>query len=139
MFMLLATIVLTPSMFLDDIKTFLLFSGRTINVFPSTFMSANAFTIVFVLISFNSNLSTTVNSFSKTLELNTDFIASLFSFLLTVYLYERGFGPKAIPPLIHCGALIEPCLALPVPFCLHGFLPPPETSALVFVLYVPCL
>ena len=29
---------------------------------------------------------------------------------------------------------ILPCLALPVPFCLHGFLPPPRTSALVFVL-----
>jgi len=32
-----------------------------------------------------------------------------------------------------CGALVEPCLALPVPFCLKGFLPPPLTSALVFV------
>ena len=72
--MLLATIVLTPSIFLDDIKTFLSFSGRTINVFPSTFISANALTIVFVLISFTSNLSTTVNSFSKTLELNIDLI-----------------------------------------------------------------
>ena len=27
-----------------------------------------------------------------------------------------------------------PCLALPVPFCLQGFLPPPRTSALVLVL-----
>jgi len=89
------------------------------------------------LISANSNLSTTVNSFSNTFELNKDLIANLLSFLLTVYLYERGFGPKAIPPLIHCGALILPCLALPVPFCLHGFLPPPRTSALVFVLCVP--
>ena len=137
--MLLAVIVLTPSMFLADITTFVFFSGTIINVFPSTFNAVKAFTIDFVLISFNSNLSTTVNSFSITLELNTDLIASLFSFLLTVYLYERGFGPKAIPPFIHCGALIEPCLALPVPFCLHGFFPPPRTSALVFVLCVPCL
>ena len=29
------------------------------------------------------------------------------------------------------GALIEPCLALPVPFCLQGLIPPPLTSALV--------
>ena len=38
-----------------------------------------------------------------------------------------------------CGALVEPCLALPVPFCLKGFLPPPLTSALVFVEADPCL
>ena len=43
------------------------------------FNAVKAFTIDFVLISFNSNLSTTVNSFSITLELNTDLIASLFS------------------------------------------------------------
>ena len=38
-----------------------------------------------------------------------------------------------------CGALVDPCLALPVPFCLKGFLPPPLTSALVLVDAVPCL
>ena len=84
-------------------------------------------------------MSKTTKLFSKTFELNTERIANLLSFLLTVYLYERGLGPNAIPPFTHCGALIEPCLALPVPFCLHGFLPPPDTSDLVFVLCVPCL
>ena len=85
--MLFIKIVFTPSIFLADIKTFLFCSGRIINVVPSTFKSDKAFTIVFVLISANSNLSTTVNSFSNTLELNIDLIASLLSFLFTVYLY----------------------------------------------------
>ncbi|MNT50576.1 hypothetical protein D3C72_1875020 [compost metagenome] len=110
-----------------------------INVFPSNFKSTNVLTITLVLNSATSNLSIIVNWLSKTFELNNDLIANCLSFLFTLYLYERGFGPKAIPPLIHCGALIEPCLALPVPFCLQGFLPPPRTSALVLVLCVPCL
>ena len=29
--------------------------------------------------------------------------------------------------------------SLPVPFCLHGFLPPPRTSDLVLAHCVPCL
>ena len=44
-----------------------------------------------------------------------------------------------MPPCVHCGALVEPCLARPVPFCLHGFLPPPETSERVRADCVPCL
>ncbi|MNV82054.1 hypothetical protein D3C71_1757670 [compost metagenome] len=87
----------------------------------------------FVLISLNSKLSTTTRFPSCTLEDNTDFIANCLIFLGIAYLYDLGLGPKAIPPFIHCGALILPCLALPVPFCFHGFLPPPRTSALVLV------
>lgn len=34
---------------------------------------------------------------------------------------------------------MDPIRALPVPFCLHGFFPPPLTSALVLPLCDPCL
>src|SRR5919107_3850468 len=36
-----------------------------------------------------------------------------------------------------CGARIEPWRARPVPFCLNGLRPAPETSARVLVLWVP--
>ena len=42
-----------------------------------------------------------------------------------------------MPPLRHSGFRISPTRARPVPFCLHGFLPLPETSARVLVLCVP--
>lgn len=47
-------------------------------------------------------------------------------------------GPNTTPPPGLSGVLLEPCRAFPVPFCAYGFLPPPLTSALVFVLAVPC-
>lgn len=47
-------------------------------------------------------------------------------------------GPNVTPPPGNSGDLLLPRLALPVPFCLYGFLPPPRTSLLVFVLAVPC-
>src|SRR5438128_2272996 len=50
---------------------------------------------------------------------------------------ERGVGPKGLPPPFHCVARIEPWRARPVPFCFHGFLPPPETSLRPFVSCVP--
>jgi hypothetical protein len=37
------------------------------------------------------------------------------------------------------GVRLEPARALPVPFCLNGFLPPPRTSLFVSVLAVPCV
>ncbi len=37
------------------------------------------------------------------------------------------------------GERVEPARAPPRPFCLYGFLPPPETSARVLVLCVPAL
>src|SRR6185312_10484668 len=36
-----------------------------------------------------------------------------------------------------CGARMEPWRARPVPFCLNGLRPAPETSARVLVLWVP--
>ena len=48
------------------------------------------------------------------------------------------FGPNTTPPPGFSGELLDPCLALPVPFCAKGFLPPPLTSARVLVFAVPC-
>jgi len=59
--------------------------------------------------------------------------------MLILCAYERGLGPKATPPPFHKGELLDPDLALPVPFCFHGFFPPPRISLLVFVEAVPCL
>src|SRR5690606_11112203 len=42
-------------------------------------------------------------------------------------------GPKVIPPPRQIGLRIEPTRARPVPFCFHGFLPPPLTRPRVFV------
>ena len=51
----------------------------------------------------------------------------------------RTTGPWTVPPPRNCGARILPSLALPVPFCACGFLPPPLTSDLPFVRWVPCM
>ena len=59
------------------------------------------------------------------------------SFLFILMDQSRGFGPKDTPPPGLSGVREEPARALPVPFCLNGFLPPPRTSLLVSVLAVP--
>ena len=74
-----------------------------------------------------------------TLADKADLRARFLTFLLTFFSYDLGWGPNVTPPPTICGALIVPCLALPVPFCLKGFLPPPLTIALVLVAAVPCL
>src|SRR5438034_4106095 len=51
--------------------------------------------------------------------------------------YFRGVGPKGLPPPFHWVARMEPWRARPVPFCFHGFLPPPETSLRPLVSWVP--
>src|SRR6266478_1153998 len=51
--------------------------------------------------------------------------------------YLRGVGPKGLPPPFHWVARIEPWRARPVPFCFHGFRPPPETSLRPLVSWVP--
>ena len=40
-------------------------------------------------------------------------------------------GPKIVPPPLQRGDLRDPARALPVPFCLQGFAPPPRTRALI--------
>src|SRR5438034_4710215 len=51
--------------------------------------------------------------------------------------YLRGVGPKGLPPPFHWVARIEPWRARPVPFCFHGFRPPPDTSLRPLVSCVP--
>ena len=64
--------------------------------------------------------------------------ANFRSFLFSFKTIFFGFGPKIIPPPFHNGERFDPARALPVPFCFHGFRPPPRTSLLVFVEVVPC-
>ena len=66
-------------------------------------------------------------------------IAKRLSLVLILCAYDLGLGPNATPPPAHKGELLDPALALPVPFCFQGFFPPPETSLRVFVQAVPCL
>src|SRR2546430_265832 len=63
--------------------------------------------------------------------------AARCSLRLTLNVYARGWGPKAVPPPVHSGERLEPARALPVPFWRHGLAPPPETSARVRVAAVP--
>src|SRR3972149_1183794 len=61
-------------------------------------------------------------------------MAFLFAFLLIFSaLFLSFLGPCEIPPPTQIGERLDPCLALPVPFCCHGFFPPPDTSLLSFV------
>src|SRR5438874_9039052 len=64
-------------------------------------------------------------------------IAALRTFLGTWYSWSRIFGAMAFPPPTHCEARIDPCRARPVPFCLYGFLPPPDTSERFLTPTVP--
>ena len=66
-------------------------------------------------------------------------IANRRSFLFILIDQSRGFGPNDTPPPGLSGVRLEPARALPVPFCLNGFLPPPRTSLFVSVLAVPCV
>src|SRR3989344_826747 len=54
---------------------------------------------------------------------------STFLFIFFEYIFSLS-GPWVTPPPFQIGDLIEPCLALPVPFCRQGFFPPPLTSPL---------
>ena len=49
----------------------------------------------------------------------------------------RGLAAKVLPPPTQMGERFEPARACPVPFWLHGFLPPPLTSARDFCALVP--
>ena len=79
--------------------------------------------------------STTI--MSQAADCNAVAIAKRRSFLFILMVQSRGFGPKDTPPPGLSGVREEPARALPVPFCLKGFLPPPRTSLFVSVLAVP--
>jgi hypothetical protein len=66
-----------------------------------------------------------------------DCIAARYILRLTFCVKSRGFAANARPPPTQIGLRIEPTRAWPVPFWLHGFLPPPRTSARVFCALVP--
>ena len=85
----------------------------------------------------SSILSTTTNAFSLAISVKADFKAIVLSFLFILNEQSLGVGPNTIPPPLHKGDLLDPARALPVPFCFHGFLPPPDTSDLVLALAVP--
>src|SRR3954454_18530772 len=59
------------------------------------------------------------------------------TFLLRRYSWERTTGPCTTPPVRNCGARRLPCRALPVPFCLYGFLVVPDTSDIPLTLWLP--
>ncbi len=64
--------------------------------------------------------------YSQIAKVNGDF---LFIFLGLFFL---NFWAKVTPPPLQIGERIVPALALPVPFCFQGFLPPPLTADLFF-------
>src|SRR5690349_18758654 len=78
-------------------------------------------------------LSTTITFESAARSLSADRSASFFIFLGVRWSYLRGLGPRATPPPRQMGDRVEPARARPVPFCLYGLEPPPDTSARVLV------
>ena len=101
---------------------------------PSALSAALA-SLVLGVVKPHSSMTTTLPSAARSLSAERK--ASLIIFLGVFWSYLRGLGPSATPPPLKCGARMEPWRALPVPFCLNGFLPPPRTSARVLVLCVP--
>ena len=67
-----------------------------------------------------------------------DLIADLYIFLL-IFLgsEDLDLAANVTPPPFQIGLLDVPALALPVPFCLQGFFPPPLTWDLFFCALVP--
>src|SRR3989344_7054280 len=120
--------------------TFLSMPGKTIKVL--SFLQGSfckSWAINFVLIFSNLSVSRTTKKFFWALADKTINKAARFIFRLIFLLkFLSLVGPKAIPPCLQIGDLVEPCLARPVPFCLQGFLPPPETLPLPFVWSETC-
>src|SRR3989338_5550849 len=131
--------------FLVDKIIFLSIAGKASKQEPSLKFSIFNFqlsinpakNLVFGVSSFNSS-----KIISKLLLAFCDKImnmAFLCIFLLTFCLKTFSlFGPKTIPPCLHMGDIVEPCLARPVPFWRQGFFPPPETSPIPLVWAEDC-
>ena len=66
--------------------------------------------------------SNTIIFSSLSLYVRADFLANLFTFLLTLKSYFLGLGPKTRPPPLKIGFFISPTLAAPLPFCFLIFL-----------------
>src|SRR5215471_16100555 len=91
----------------------------------------------FVFVLSTSRRSTTTIRSSARRRDSTALSAFFFSPTETSCAYERGTGPWTVPPWRWIGGRPPPCRARPVPFCLKGFLPLPDTSERVLVLCVP--
>src|SRR5437764_10800285 len=89
---------------------------------------ANAFTASFVDGFAGVQASTTTSALSWLRLLIAARSAAFRTFFGTWYSWSRIFGAIALPPPTHWLARMEPWRARPVPFCLYGFFPPPETS-----------
>src|SRR5438874_1744184 len=113
--------------------------GNIIRIFlPFTGRLARSASISFVRGDSNARSLSTMSCSFATLSDKADLIARRRIFFGTSWWYSFGLGPKTTPPWRYCGARVLPCRARPVPFCLYGFLPPPDTSPRVFTLCVPC-
>src|SRR5690606_6765214 len=118
------------------------FSADTIVTFLGSPKLLIMFTACFVkaLSASNLNSSTIFSKFSLATLLKAFLIAFfLNAFVVNFFQFTLLVGPKVTPPPLHNGDLDDPALALPVPFCLHGFFPPPLTSDLSLVFALPCL
>src|SRR3989338_2963976 len=118
-------------MFLDKRKMFLssaLLISRTDFLFFPKNLSKNCAALL-VFGSSKSKLFITKSSESLLFLEITENSAAFLAFLLIFFEKSLSFlGPNVIPPPLQIGERLEPCLACPVCFCLHGFLPPPLTS-----------
>ena len=85
----------------------------------------------------SSSDSTATSRSWRTSSETIDCIAARYILRLTFCEKSRGRAANARPPPTQIGLRIEPTRAWPVPFWLHGFLPPPRTSARDFCALVP--
>src|SRR3989344_1920532 len=103
--------------FLVDKIIFLSIVGKATKQEP---LIGNLFKISFINLVLAASISSLSNNISKLLLAFCDKtmnMAFLCIFLLTFCLkFLSLVGPSATPPCLHIGDLVEPCLALPVPF-----------------------
>ena len=125
--------------FLEDNSSFSSIVELTIVIFLLLIFLSFKNDINSFVFSEEGSFSTTINESFFTLSDKMHLKAKCFVLTLTFFEKVFGDGPKIDPPPLFNGDLLVPCLALPVPFCLNGFLPPPETADLFFVELVPCL
>ena len=70
---------------------------------------------------------------------NAIFKANFLIFFGNLCSWDLTWGPKMTAPPLIWGDLLLPWRALPVPFCLKGFLVVPEISDIPLVLWFPLL
>src|SRR3989339_317995 len=132
------SLTLRVAIFLDAILSVLsLFDINSVLLSIFKFLRILYTSLVFGCSIFSSSSTSMTPSFA--FADSEDNSASFIFFLGMEYENSLGFLAKITPPCLQSGERMLPALARPVPFCFHGFLPEPETSALVFAACVPCL